>query len=148
MEASRVSPFKQPSLAPSRTKSDRWVGIIDDDASIRVSLARLFRGYGIRAEVFGSAEEYLYRSDPGEPDCLVLDVHLGGLTGFELQELLAARGEPPPIIFITAHDEIPSSRLARFAGSCGYLRKPFDTDALMALVMQHLQYEAPALPAL
>jgi len=70
-----------------------------------------------------------------EPRCIVLDVHLGGLNGFELQALLAEQGVLTPIIFITAH-EICSADLARCPGgvACGYLRKPFDCDALIALV--------------
>lgn len=124
---------------PSRPKleSESWVGIVDDDASIRKSLARMFRGNGIRTLTFGSAEEYLRRSVPNEPRCIVLDVHLGGLSGFDLQARLAAEGLLTPIIFITAH-EIRSTDLTRCPGPCGYLRKPFDSDALIALVRPHL----------
>ena len=121
------------------SENDCWVGIVDDDASIRQSLSRMFRGKGIRTVTFGSAEEYLHRSMPDEPRCIVLDVHLGGLTGFELQARLAAEGVLTPIIFITAH-EICSTELARCPGACGYLRKPFDTDALIALVRPHLHF--------
>ena len=74
-------------------RTDGWVGIVDDDASIRQSLARMFRGHGIRAETFGSAEDYLHHSALVEPRCIVLDVHLGGLNGFELQARLAAEGK-------------------------------------------------------
>ncbi len=125
--------------SPSRPsiRDDCWIGIVDDDASIRQSLARMFRGNGIRAETFGSAEEYLGRHGPIEPRCIVLDVHLGGLSGFELQARLAAEGKLPPVIFITAHD-ICSDDLARCPAPCGYLRKPFDTDALIELVRPHL----------
>jgi FixJ family two-component response regulator len=132
-----VSPT--PIRSPSRPtiENDCWIGIVDDDASIRQSLARMFRGNGIRAVTFGSAEEYLDRTVPAEPRCIVLDVHLGGLSGFELQARLAAEGHLTPIIFITAQ-ELCSSELARCAGPCGYLRKPFDSDALIDLVRPHL----------
>jgi FixJ family two-component response regulator len=130
------------SQARERIQGDGWVGIVDDDASIRQSLARMFRGNGIRTETFGSAEEYLRHSVLIEPLCIVLDVHLGGLSGFELQARLAAEGKLPPIIFITAH-EICSADLARCPGSCGYLRKPFDSDALIALVRPHLNGHSP-----
>jgi FixJ family two-component response regulator len=116
----------------------KWVGVVDDDASIRCSLARVFRGNGIRVETFRSAEEYLERTVPGEPQCIVLDVHLGALSGFDLQDRLLSNGAAPPIIFITAHDDIPATRLAPRGGAAGYLRKPFDTDALVALVRRHL----------
>jgi FixJ family two-component response regulator len=132
---------EQAATSRSTGQTQPWVAIVDDDASIRSSLARVFRCDGIRVETFGAAEEFLERTIPGNPQCIVLDVHLGELTGFELQDRLAARGDAPPIIFITAHDEIPSSRLARRAGACGYLRKPFDTDALIALVRPFLSLE-------
>jgi FixJ family two-component response regulator len=115
-------------------QSERWVGIVDDDASIRCSLTRVLRIEGITVETFASAEEFLARIVHGVPDCLVLDVHLGGLSGFDLQDRLASRGNAPPIIFITAHDEIPSARLSSRTGASGYLRKPFEMAALIALV--------------
>jgi FixJ family two-component response regulator len=115
-----------------------WVGIVDDDASLRTALARALRGNGIRVETFSSAEDYLQRSVVGEPECIVLDVHLGGMSGFDLQDLLISEGRAPPIIFITAHDDLFSAR-ARSNGSGGYLRKPFDTSALVALLRPHLR---------
>ncbi|HKW46594.1 MAG TPA: response regulator [Gemmatimonadaceae bacterium] len=135
---------QQSPIARSLTHTEPWVGVIDDDPSIRCSLARVFRIDGIRVETFASAEEFLDRTIPGEPQCIVLDVHLGRLSGFDLQDRLAALGLSTPIIFITAHEEIPSSRLARRAGACGYLRKPFDTEALIALVRPFLCRETAA----
>jgi FixJ family two-component response regulator len=102
----------------------------------------MFRGIGVRAETFSSAEEYLHHSGLEDPSCIVLDVHLGGLTGFELQARLAAEGRLRPIIFITAH-EICTDDLARCPGPCRYLRKPFDSDTLMALVLPHLNGRPP-----
>jgi FixJ family two-component response regulator len=114
-----------------------WVGIVDDDLSIRRALARAFRAHGIVARTFSSAEEYLSRTPDDEPSCLVLDARLGRMNGFELQGHLCANGSPPPIIFIAAMDEIPSSLLARMPGLHGFLRKPFETDALVALVREY-----------
>ena len=122
----------------SHQEEESWVGIVDDDASLRIALARALRGNGIRAETFESAEEFLHRSVAGEPACIVLDIHLNGLSGFELQDLLASQGAEPPIIFITGHDDVLSRR-ARAYGTCGYLRKPFDTSALVALLRPHLR---------
>jgi FixJ family two-component response regulator len=133
MDSIRVA-SEQASLARSTIPTERWVGIVDDDASIRCSLARVFRMDGIRVETFGSAEEFLERTAIGKPDCVVLDVHLGALSGFDVQDRLVSQGDVPPIVFITAHDDIPSCRLARDAGACGYLRKPFDTEELISLV--------------
>lgn len=132
---------EQSSLAHATIPTEHWVGIVDDDASIRCSLARVFRMDGIRVETFGSAEEFLERTAAAKPDCVVLDVHLGALSGFDVQDRLVSRGDVPPIVFITAHDDIPSCRLARHAGACGYLRKPFDTEALIALVRPLLSRE-------
>lgn len=120
----------------SRNERASWVGIVDDDASLRAALARALRVNGIRVETFGSAEEYLEREVADEPDCIVLDIHLGGLSGFDLQDLLAAAGVSPRIIFITAHDDMLATRTD---AACGYLRKPFETNALLALLRPHLR---------
>ena len=95
------------------------------------------RGNGVRVETFGSAEDFLNRSDPEQPACLVLDIHLGGMSGFDLQQRIVSDGLSIPIIFITAHDERFAER-ARVSGACGYLRKPFDTNALVALVRPYI----------
>lgn len=117
--------------------SDAWVGIVDDDASVRTALARALRGHGIRTETFESAEEFLRCSVAGTPECIVLDIHLAGMSGFELQDVLGSRGAGPPIVFITGHDDLLSQR-ARIESACGYLRKPFAISALVALLLPHL----------
>jgi FixJ family two-component response regulator len=132
-----VAGFEDGRPARSENLPNTWVGIVDDDASLRAALARALRFNGIRVETFGSAEEFLDRDVGGEPDCIVLDIHLGGLSGFDLQARLMAEGGAPPIIFITAHDDTLAER-ARSNGACGYLRKPFETKALVALVRPHL----------
>jgi FixJ family two-component response regulator len=137
-----VSSFDQCPPSGSTDQSLCWVGIVDDDASIRGSLSRVLRMEGVCVETFASAEEFLARLAHGAPHCLVLDVHLGELSGFDLQDRLTSGGTAPPIIFITAHDEIPPSRLAPHTGASGYLRKPFDTAALVALVRPFLSLTA------
>jgi FixJ family two-component response regulator len=116
-----------------------WVAVVDDDASIRRSLARIFTLDGVSVRTFGSAEEYLGRACHGEPCCMVLDVQLGGINGFELQDRLRDEGRAPPIIFITALDAIPSAQLACRSGQSGFLRKPFDLSALLDLVRPHFR---------
>ena len=123
----------------AETASQRWVGIVDDDTSLRSAVARALRVSGIRAETFASAEEFLDRDTPGEPECIVLDIHLAGLSGFELQDLLTSQGTSLPIIFITGHEDVLSQR-ARARGACGCLRKPFETNALVALLRPHLHF--------
>jgi FixJ family two-component response regulator len=116
-----------------------WVAVVDDDASVRTALARLLRSVEMRVETFASAREFLAECADHPPGCLVLDVHLGEMSGLELYDYLAASGSVMSVIFITAHDEVPASELARRAGPHGYLRKPFDGDALLALVRRALR---------
>jgi len=120
--------------ASEKAPLEGWVAIVDDDDSIRRSLARLFRINSINVRTFESAEAFLsYRPDV-EPQCLVVDVHLGGMSGFVLQDRLAASGRTPPIIFMTAMDEMPEGQLEGRSGIHTYLRKPFDTKTLLTLV--------------
>lgn len=128
--------------ASSTSQSEHWVGIVDDDEAVRSSLRRVLRMEGMCVETFASGGEFLERIMRGLPSCLVLDVRLGEFTGFDLQDALLARGEVPPIIFITAHDEIPAARRDPCSGTAGYLRKPFDVAALVALVRPLLRERA------
>ena len=119
---------------------DDWVAIVDDDDSIRRSLARIFTLDGVSVRTFSSAEAYLDRACTGEPCCMVLDVQLGGINGFELQDRLRDEGRAPPIIFITALDAIPSAQLAcRSSQGGGFLRKPFNLTSLLDLVRPHIR---------
>lgn len=110
------------------------VFIIDDDASVRDALKRLIRSVGLRVELFGSAREFLQRGRPDVPSCLVLDVRLPGIGGLDLQRQLADANVQTPIIFITAHGDIPMSVRAMKAGAVEFLTKPFrDQDLLDAI---------------
>jgi len=116
-----------------------WVLVIDDDESLRAALVLLLRSAGIQARGFGSAEEFLGRPDGPDPTCAVLDVHLGtGLTGYELKEQLESEGRALPIVFTTAHSELPirMSRDADAMANC--LRKPFGKDELLTRVRRFL----------
>jgi FixJ family two-component response regulator len=130
-----------PMTPTGRTPADesRWVAIVDDDPSVRSALARVLRTAGIAVETYATAHEYLSATKEREPSCLVLDVHLGGMTGFDLHDRLVASGSRTTVVFITAHDEVPSAELERRAGPDGYLRKPFDGDQLLALVRRVAQ---------
>jgi FixJ family two-component response regulator len=116
-----------------------WVAVIDDHPSMRASLTRALQAYGIAAESFGSAEDYLRLGHDARPCCLVLDVQLPGMSGFELHKELAARDpSPPAIIFISALDSGLRSHVISTYGACSYLQKPFAVDALLDLVRPHL----------
>jgi FixJ family two-component response regulator len=108
------------------------VCVIDDDVSLLRALGRLLGVEGFRVKTFSSAEDFLECANPRTPGCLVLDVHLGGLSGFELHERLVADGRRIPVVFITAHDDAVTRERARRAGAVDYLRKPFDDEALIA----------------
>jgi len=112
----------------------RWtVGIVDDDAGLLRALQRLLRTAGFSVEAFESAEALLASDTLPRIHCLVIDIHLGGMSGFDLQERLAEGGSTIPIIFITALDDAPTQERARKAGA-GYLRKPFDEPALLETI--------------
>jgi len=106
------------------------ISIVDDDLSVRLALGRLVEAAGYTAEIFASAREFLDSFALGRTACLVLDIHLGEMSGFELQEQLAADPSTIPIVFITAHDDGPTrKRIERSGVAC--LSKPFDERALL-----------------
>jgi FixJ family two-component response regulator len=107
--------------------------VVDDDDSLLRALRRLLDATGFQVETFPSAEEFLSRHRGGA-DCLVLDVHLSGLSGLDLQEQLVTSGVKTPVVIITAHDDQPTRERARRAGAVEYLRKPFDDDTLIAAI--------------
>lgn len=106
---------------------------------MRTALARLLRAEGLAVETFASAQEYLAIVGERRPGCLVLDVHLGAMSGFELHDRLLSSGAATPTVFITAHDETSSSELTRRVGADGFLRKPFDSDDFLAVVRRRLR---------
>jgi FixJ family two-component response regulator len=110
-------------------KEEPIVFAIDDDASMREALARLFRSIGMRASIFSSAEEFLEFKRPDLPAALVLDVRLPGLSGLELQRDF--NGSGIPIIYITGHGDIPMSVQAMKAGAVEFLTKPFRDQVLL-----------------
>ncbi len=107
------------------------ISIVDDDLSVRRALRRLVQAAGYTVETFASAREFLDSSPSGRTACLVLDIHLDGMSGFELSEQLAEDRTAIPIIFITAHDDARTRERVRRAGVAAYLPKPFDEQALL-----------------
>lgn len=112
------------------------VFVVDDDPSVRMALANLFRSVGLRAEVFGSAPDFLQSTLPDVASCLVLDIRLPGLSGLDFQVELAHADIHIPIIFVTGHGDIPMTVRAMKAGAVDFLSKPFrDQDMLDAVTM-------------
>jgi len=107
------------------------VFVIDDDASMRQALQRLFRSVGLLAQVFGSTEEFLNTELPDVASCLVLDVRLPGGSGLDFQSELEKAKIHVPIIFITGHGDIPMSVKAMKAGAVEFLTKPFRDQELL-----------------
>jgi FixJ family two-component response regulator len=118
---------------------EAMVFAIDDDASMREALSRLFRSTGMRAQIFGSAPDFLMFKRPDAPACLVLDVRLPGLSGLDLQRELTAANFSIPIIFITGHGDIPMSVQAMKAGAVEFLTKPFRDQVLLDAIHQAIQ---------
>jgi len=110
------------------------VYVIDDDASVRHALRSLLRSVGLDAEVFGTPREFLQSQRADAPSCLILDVRLPGKSGLEFQLELLKADIRLPIIFVTAHGDIPMSVRAMKAGAVEFLTKPFrDQDLLDAI---------------
>jgi FixJ family two-component response regulator len=114
------------------------ISIVDDDVSVRRALGRLVQSGGYAAETFASAPEFYGSSPRGRTACLVLDINLEGMSGFDLQERLVADRVGIPVIFITAHDDEATRERVRRSGAAGYLCKPFDKRALLDAIQAAL----------
>lgn len=120
------------------------VCVVDDDASLREAVARLIRSVGLEVETFASAQEFLRRTPPDRPSCLVLDVRMPGLSGLDLQDELVAADLTMPIIFMTGHGSIPMSVRAMKAGAVDFLTKPIDDQALLDAIHRALAQDVRA----
>jgi FixJ family two-component response regulator len=105
-------------------KNKTYVAVVDDDDSFARALGRLLRASGFEIHTYSSAEAFLDDTPQPPPDCLVLDVQLGGMSGLELQQRLRQSGDRLPIIFVTAHDAPEVYDEAKRSGCIAYLRKP------------------------
>ena len=111
-----------------------YVAVVDDEAPVRTALGRLLRLADYEVAAFACGEEFLESLAARRPDCVVLDVHMPRLTGFDVQAKMRAASVDVPVIFITASDDPGIDESARQAGSACVLRKPFGSDALLAAV--------------
>ena len=110
------------------------VFVVDDDPSVRSAIERLIGTVGLQVQLFGSAQEFLASKLPNVPSCLVLDIRLPGISGLGLQRQLVEANVQIPIIFITAHSDVPMTVRAMKAGAVEFLTKPFrDQDLLDAI---------------
>ncbi|MET9381788.1 response regulator [Streptomyces sp. NPDC002928] len=115
------------------------VHIIDDDEDLRQSLVFLLQSVDILALTYPSATAFLQEFDPDEPAVVIVDVRMPGLSGFQLQERLTERGYPAPLIFCSAHGDIPMSVRAMRAGAVDFLEKPYQSQRMLEVVQAQLQ---------
>jgi len=120
------------------------VFIIDDDRGMRQSMQDLVESVGLRAESFATGEEFLRRKRTNDPSCLVLDVRLPQMSGLDFQRRLAETGVQIPIIFVTAHGDVPMSVRALKSGAVEFLTKPFRDQDLLDAIHQALQRDRTA----
>ena len=121
------------------TSSSPIVFIVDDDEDMRLSMRRILKTVDLRAELFARAQDFLQKDIPDVPSCLVLDVRLPGMGGLEVQQKLIEAGINIPIIFITAHGDIPMSVKAMKSGAFEFLTKPFRPQEFLDAIQQALE---------
>jgi len=120
------------------------VFIIDDDRGMRQAIQDLVESVGLRAQAYATGQEFLRTQRTSDPSCLVLDVRLPQMSGLDLQRQLAEIGVQIPIIFITAHGDIPMSVRALKSGAIEFLTKPFRDQDLLDAIQQALQRDSAA----
>ena len=107
------------------------VYLVDDDESVRRALQRLLRSAGFEVKAFSSAEAFLQSENLDVRACIVLDIRMPGLTGFDVQEKLASKGIRIPVITVSAFDDTETRERARKLGAVAFFRKPVDGQALI-----------------
>lgn len=110
------------------------IAVVDDEEPVRKALERLLRSSGYEVETFDSGSAFLQAAEERMPDCLVLDVHMPRMSGFDVQARLAATRADLPIIIITGHDSPEAEMRALRSGAVAYLRKPVSDHALIEAI--------------
>lgn len=110
------------------------VAVLDDESEMRKALHRLLGIRGFRVLEYACGEDFLDDRDSGQMDYLLLDLHMPGMSGFEVLETLQTRQSPVSVIVVTAHDESGTEEQVRALGACAYLKKPVDREALFAAI--------------
>lgn len=125
-------------MATSRENDQPIVYVIDDDKSVRDSLEDLLASVGLRSMLFATTQDFVDSERPDAPGCLVLDVRMPGLSGLDFQEQMTKLGIYIPVVFITAHGDIPMSVRAMKAGAVEFLTKPFRDQDLLDAIQQSI----------
>ncbi|MBI1368001.1 MAG: response regulator [Planctomycetes bacterium] len=128
----------------SAVTPDTIVYVVDDDHAMRESLAYLITSHGLHVETFASAETFLDHYKEGRHACLVLDVRMPGMSGLELQKLLAERQSKLPVILLTAHGDVPMAVKAMRAGAFDFVEKPGNGHMLLERILRALEQSRQA----
>lgn len=112
------------------TNARPLIAVVDDDEPIRKALGRLLRSFGLKVESFPSGAEFLESLSTHKPDCLVLDLHMPGVNGFEVQDWLGESDMEVPVVIITGHDSVETRERAMKAKPIAFLRKPVNDQVL------------------
>jgi FixJ family two-component response regulator len=121
--------------------NDPTVFLVDDDASIRDSLSLLLSLKGLRTQIFASAEHFLDTYNSEWRGCLLTDLRLTGMSGLELQSVLRERGVNLPVVVITAHGDVATTRTALQAGALDFLEKPLDDEVLIDVLRNAIEVD-------
>jgi FixJ family two-component response regulator len=121
--------------------SDPTVFVVDDDAAIRDALSLLISLKGLRAAVFASAEDFLAVYDPAWRGCLLTDLKMPGMSGLDLQSVLRERGIGLPVVVLTAHGDVSTTRAALKNGAVDFLEKPVDDDVLVDVLLNAVRID-------
>jgi two-component system response regulator FixJ len=119
---------------------DKTVFVVDDDVAVRQGLSFMLRAAGYSVEAFPSARSFLEDYDPRRAGCLLLDVQMPQLSGFDLQQRLNVRGWRIPVIFITGHGSVPQAIAAMKAGAFDFIEKPLREDSLLECIERALHW--------
>ena len=118
---------------------DATVVLVGDDPSVRDSLSLLLSLKGLHTRIYASAERLLETYDPGWRGCVLTDLKMPGMSGIELQQALAARGARLPVVVLTAHGDVATTRLALKAGAFDFLEKPVDDAVLLDVLLNAIE---------
>jgi len=121
-----------------------YVAVVDDEEPVRKALRRLLRAAGLQADSYASGQEFLDAAAQRQPDCVVLDLHMPGMSGLQALRKLQAAGRALPIVIITAHDEPATREQCLAAGATAFLRKPLDERLLLNAISAALSLGAHA----
>jgi FixJ family two-component response regulator len=117
-------------------KTQLVVAVVDDEPEMRKAIRRLLATRGFRVEEYESGDEFLAALGSRPAHCVLLDLHMPGVSGFEVLKALGIRHSPVPVIVITAHNEPDTAERVRALKACAYLKKPIEDDALFAAIVE------------